>query len=134
RPRGEPRRRRRSELRGRAHAQAGHRQSKTQRLIPLYPLSSIPMKSINTVTLLGHVIHDPESKTVGARTACTFGLTTNRVWKDANGEKQEQAEFHHLVAWGRLGEFCGKYLKKGKPVYVEGHLKTGSWENPQGIR
>ena len=93
------------------------------------------MKSVNTVTLLGNVTNNPELKTpMEGCLVCTFGLATNRMWKDAKGDKQSQAEFHNLVAWGKLGEVCGKYLKKGKPVYVEGHLKTGSWENPQGVK
>lgn len=93
------------------------------------------MKSVNTVTLLGNVTNTPELKyPAKGQAVCTFGLATNRAWKDAAGEKQSQAEFHHLVAWGKLGEVCGKYVKKGKPLYVEGHLKTGSWENPQGVK
>lgn len=93
------------------------------------------MKSVNTVTLLGNVTFDPELKTPGeGMTVCTFGLATNREWRDANGDKQSQAEFHTLVAWGKLAEFCAQYVNKGKPVYVEGHLKTNSWENPQGTK
>ncbi|NOS67109.1 MAG: single-stranded DNA-binding protein [Candidatus Peribacteraceae bacterium] len=87
------------------------------------------MKSVNTVTLLGHVTNVPELKTLsGGQTVCTFGLATNRTWKDKQGETQTLAEFHNLVVWGKLGEFCGQYVKKGKPLYVEGHLKTGNWE------
>lgn len=93
------------------------------------------MKSVNTVTLLGNITHDPEIKNLASgQTVCTFGLATNRVWKDAKGDKQSMAEFHNLVAWGKLAEFCGEYVKKGKPVFAEGHLKTGSWENPQGVK
>jgi single-strand DNA-binding protein len=93
------------------------------------------MKSVNTVTLLGHVTRDPEvKKTPADQTVCTFGLATNRVWKDAKGDRQEAAEFHNLVAWGKLGEFCGRYVKKGKPLFVTGHLKTHSWENPQKVK
>lgn len=93
------------------------------------------MKSVNTVTLLGNVTNEPELKTLaGGQIVCSFGLATNRVWKDLKGERQSQAEFHNLVVWGKLGEFCGKYVKKGKPVYVEGHLKTGSWENDAGVK
>jgi single-strand DNA-binding protein len=93
------------------------------------------MKSVNTVTLLGNVTYKPEVKTSpGGQIICTFGLATNRMWKDTAGKKQSLAEFHNLVAWGKLGEFCGKAIKKGKPVYVQGHLKTGSWENAQGTK
>ena len=87
------------------------------------------MKSVNTVTLLGNATRDPETKTLsGGQTVSTFGLATNRVWKDAKGEKQELAEFHNCVAWGKLGEACGEYIKKGRPMFVQGHLKTGNWE------
>ena len=93
------------------------------------------MKSVNIVTLLGHVTNAPEVKTIPTgQIVCTFGLATNRVWKDAKGDKQEAAEFHNLVVWGKLGEFCGQYVKKGKPLYVMGHLKTHSWENPQKVK
>ena len=87
------------------------------------------MKSVNTVTLLGNATRDPEQKTLsGGQTVCNFGLATNRVWKDDKGEKHELAEFHNLVAWGKLGNACGEYVKKGRPLFVQGHLKTGSWE------
>ncbi len=101
----------------------------------LYFFPHFSMKSVNTVTLLGNVTNDPEVKNPAeGLTVCTFGLATNRMWKDAKGEKQSQAEFHNLVAWGKLAGFCGEYVKKGKPVYVEGHLKTGTWENPKGVK
>jgi single-strand DNA-binding protein len=93
------------------------------------------MKSVNKVTLIGHVTNDPEVKAVASgQTVCIFGLATNRFWKDAKGETQSLPEFHNLVAWRGLGEFCGKNIKKGKPLFVEGRLKTGSWENPQGVK
>jgi single-strand DNA-binding protein len=93
------------------------------------------MKSVNTVTLLGHVTKDPEVKTIpSGQIVCSFGLATNRVWKDAKGDRQEAAEFHNLIVWGKLGEFCGQYVKKGKPLFVTGHLKTHSWENPQKVK
>ena len=93
------------------------------------------MKSVNRVTLLGNVTRDPELKSTGAgQSVCTFGLATNRVWKDAAGEKQSLAEFHNLVAWGGLAEFCAGNVRKGKPLYVEGYLKTRSWDGPEGSK
>ncbi|MSR86621.1 single-stranded DNA-binding protein [Candidatus Peribacteria bacterium] len=90
------------------------------------------MKSVNTVTLLGNVSRDPELKsTPTGQTVCTFGLATNRVWKDANGEKQTLPEFHNVIAWAGLADLCGKYVKKGKPLYVKGYLKTHTWEDNQ---
>ena len=90
------------------------------------------MKSVNMVTLLGNVTRDPEVKsTPSGQTVCTFGLATNRVWKDAKGEKQESAEFHNIVAWAGLADLCKQYVKKGKPLYVRGYLKTHNWEDAQ---
>jgi single-strand DNA-binding protein len=93
------------------------------------------MKSVNKVTLLGNVTRDPELKTTNTgQFVCTFGLATNRVWKDHNGEKQSLAEYHNLVCWGGLAEFSGQNIKKGKPLYVEGYLKTRSWDSPEGAK
>lgn len=87
------------------------------------------MKSVNTVTLLGNVTRDPELRTTqNGQVVCTFGLATNRVWKDQSGEKQSLAEYHNIVCWGGLADLCGKHVRKGKPLYVEGYLKTRSWE------
>lgn len=93
------------------------------------------MKSVNSVTLLGNVTRDPELKqTTGGQAVCTFGLATNRTWKDPKGEKQSLAEFHNIVSWGGLAEFSHQYVKKGKPLYIEGYLKTRSWDGPEGAR
>ena len=87
------------------------------------------MKSVNTVTLLGNATRDPEVKTLsGGQVVSTFGLATNRFWKDKNGKTQSLVEFHNIVAWGRLGDACGEYVKKGRPLFIQGHLKTGTWE------
>lgn len=91
------------------------------------------MKSVNKITLLGNVTRTPELKAVpSGQSVCTFGLATNRVWKDNTGEKQSLAEFHNLVAWGGLAELCFQWVKKGKPLYVEGYLKTRSWDGADG--
>ncbi len=90
------------------------------------------MKTVNRTILLGNVTRDAEHKTLpSGRDVCTFGLATNRTWKDANGQRQSVAEYHNLVAWGGLARFCADYVRKGKPLYVEGHLHTRSWE-PEG--
>ena len=91
------------------------------------------MKSVNKVMLLGNVTRDPELKaTANGQSVCTFGLATNRVWKDQSGEKQSLAEYHNLVAWGGLADFCGQNVKKGKPLFIEGYLKTRSWDGADG--
>ncbi len=93
------------------------------------------MKSVNKVILLGNVTRDPELKaTQSGQSVATFGLATNRVWKDHAGEKQSLAEYHNLVAWGGLAEFCSLNVKKGKPLYIEGYLKTRSWDGPEGSK
>jgi single-strand DNA-binding protein len=91
------------------------------------------MKSVNKVILLGNAARDAELKSTSTgQSVCTFAIATNRVWKDAQGEKQSLAEFHSIVCWGGLAEFCALHIRKGKPAYVEGYLKTRSWENPEG--
>ena len=93
------------------------------------------MKNVNKVILLGNITRDPELKKIpSGQSVCTFGLATNRIWKDAKGEQQKAAEFHNMVAWGNFADFCAKSVKKGNPVYVEGYLKTGSWENAQKVK
>jgi len=91
------------------------------------------MASVNKVILVGNLGADPELRYTNTGTAvANFRIATNDQWTDKNGEKQERAEWHQIVAWGKLGEICGKYLKKGRPVYVEGRLQTRSWEDQQG--
>lgn len=93
------------------------------------------MKSVNRVTLLGNITRDPELKaTNGGQSVCTFGLATNRVWRNQNGDKQSLPEYHNLVAWGGLAEFCSQNVRKGKPLYIEGYLKTRSWDGPEGAK
>jgi len=87
------------------------------------------------VILLGNVTRDPELKSTGSgQSVCTFGIATNRVWRDSDGEKQSLPEYHNLVAWGGLAEFCSENIKKGKPLYAEGYLKTRSWDGPEGAK
>ena len=91
--------------------------------------------SLNKATLIGNLTRDPETKqTTSGQTVCSFGLATNRTWKDASGQKQEQVEFHNLVAWGKLADICGQYLTKGKKIYVEGRLQTRDWEGQDGVK
>lgn len=93
------------------------------------------MKTVNKVTLLGNVTRDPELKaTQGGHSVASFGLATNRVWRDSKGEKQSLPEYHTIVVWNGLAEFCAQYVKKGKPLFVEGYLKTRSWDNPDGVK
>ncbi len=85
---------------------------------------------LNKVLLYGNLTRDPESRALpSGQQVVTFGLATNRTYKDkASGSQKEQTEFHNIVAFGRVAEVMGQYLKKGRPVYVEGRLQTRSWE------
>lgn len=85
---------------------------------------------LNKVMLIGRLTRDPESRTTPQGTTVTnFSLATSRVWKDQSGKQQELTEFHNIVAWRRLGEICAQYLKKGRQIYLEGHLQTRSWDD-----
>ena len=93
------------------------------------------MRSVNKVILVGNLTRDPELKqTTNGQSIVTFGLATNREWVTKSSEKKSLAEYHNIAAWGTLAEICQQYLKKGKLVYVEGYLKTRSWDSPSGVR
>lgn len=93
------------------------------------------MRSINKVILIGNLTRDPELRqTPNGQSVCTFGIATNRQWITKDGQRNNLAEFHEVVAWARLAEICHQFLKKGKLVYLEGYLKTRSWDTPEGVR
>ena len=85
---------------------------------------------INKVFLYGNLTRDPELKALpsGSQVA-SFGIATNRTYKDKDGNKQEQVEFHNITLFGRQAEVASQYLKKGRPVFVEGRLQTRSWDD-----
>lgn len=88
---------------------------------------------LNKVMLIGRVTQQPEVRTLqGGQTVATFSIATNRQWTDKNGQKQERAEFHNIVAWRKLAEIIQQYVSKGRQVYIEGSLQTRSWDDPQG--
>jgi single-strand DNA-binding protein len=88
---------------------------------------------VNKVILVGNLGSDPELKnTSGGTSVCEFRVATNESWKGKDGQTQDRTEWHRIVVWGRLGENCGKYLSKGRPVYLEGRLQTRSWEDKEG--
>lgn len=93
------------------------------------------MRSVNKVILIGNLTRDPDlRKTPNGQAVCTFGIATNREWVTRDSQKHSLAEYHELVAWANLADICGKYLRKGKLIYIEGYLKTRSWDTPEGIR
>lgn len=90
---------------------------------------------LNKVMLIGNLARDPEVRTTtqGANVA-TFAIATNLRWTNPAGERQERTEFHNIVAWRKLADIIGQYLKRGSKVYIEGRLQTRSWDDPQGNR
>lgn len=91
-------------------------------------------RSLNKVMLIGNLTRDPELRYTPSGTAvCTIGLATNRSWTSPEGgERNEETEFHRIVAWSKLAEICGQLLKKGRKVYVEGRLQTRKWTSQDG--
>lgn len=89
---------------------------------------------INRVILVGNLTRDPESTTGPATTLTRMRIATNVVWRDADGSRQESAEFHNVVAYGKLGEICASYCLKGRRVYIEGRLRTREYDGSDGLR
>ena len=90
-------------------------------------------RSLNKVQLIGNLTRDPELRyTTGGTPVVTFGMATNKSWKDKEGNLKEVAEFHNVVAWNKMAEICQQLLAKGMKVYVEGSLTTRSWEADDG--
>ncbi len=85
---------------------------------------------LNKALLYGNLTRDPELKALpSGQQLASFGLATNRTYKDKNGQKQEATEFHNIVAFGRPAEIIAQYMKKGRPLYVEGRIQTRSWDS-----
>jgi single-strand DNA-binding protein len=92
------------------------------------------MASLNKVFLMGNLGADPEVRFTPAQTAvANFRIATTEVWNDRqSGQKQERTEWHRIVVWGKQAEACGEYLKKGRPVFVEGRIQTREWQDKEG--
>src|SRR5512143_29335 len=92
------------------------------------------MASVNKVILLGNLGRDPETRyTTGGDAVTNLRIATSEQWKDKNGEKQERTEWHTVVLFGRQAEVAGEYLKKGRPVYIEGRLQTRKYTDKEGV-
>lgn len=91
--------------------------------------------NLNKAMIIGNVTRDPEVRTTpsGVNVA-SFGVATNFTWTDQAGQKQDKAEFHNIVAWRKLADICGQYLKKGSKVYIEGRLQTRTWDDQNGVK
>jgi len=91
------------------------------------------MASVNKVILVGNVGRDPELRyTQSGQPVASFSIATNERFKDRDGNWKDRTEWHRIVAWARLAEICGEYLKKGSPVYIEGRIQTRDWEDKEG--
>ncbi len=90
-------------------------------------------RDLNKVQLIGRLGADPEMRyTAQGNAVTTFRVASSRTWKKADGQLEEETEWFRVVAWNRLGEVCGEYLRKGSRVYIEGRLKTRSWQDQEG--
>ena len=88
--------------------------------------------TVNRVILVGRLGKDPEIRSLPSGTSVTkFSLATDERFTDKNGQKQERTEWHNIVAWGKLAEICGQYLRKGKLVYIDGSIRTDSWDDKE---
>ena len=89
--------------------------------------------SINKVILVGNLGGDPEVRYANSGVAvCNFTMATTRNYKDKQGERKDETEWHRIVAFGRTAEVCGEYLKKGRQVYIEGRMQTRKWQDKDG--
>jgi single-strand DNA-binding protein len=92
------------------------------------------MKSVNKVILLGNLTRDPELRhTEHDKLVCSFGLATNRNWTTETRQKREEVEYHRIVAWDKLAEFCSKFLRKGRKVFIEGRLQYRTYTGQDGL-
>ena len=91
--------------------------------------------NLNKAMIIGNLTRDPEVRnTANGKNVASFSVATSLVWKDQSGQKREKAEFYNIVAWGRLAEIVGQYLKKGSKVYIEGRLQTRDWTGQDGVK
>ena len=92
-------------------------------------------KSLNKAMLIGHVGKDPEVRyTNNGKAVATFGLATSESWKDQSGTMQERTVWHNIVAWERVAEIFGQYVKKGSKLYIEGRIQNRSYDDKEGVK
>ncbi|PIP51618.1 single-stranded DNA-binding protein [Candidatus Berkelbacteria bacterium CG_4_10_14_0_8_um_filter_35_9_33_8] len=93
------------------------------------------MISLNRATIIGNLTKDPEVRyTSNGQPVANFSVATNRKYKNAQGDLQEDTEFHDVVVWNKLAEIISQFVKKGQKIYIEGRLKTRSWDAPDGSK
>lgn len=90
---------------------------------------------LNKAYIIGNLTRDPELKALPSGTkVASFSVATNRIYKDKEGKRVENVDYHNIVAFARLGELCGQYLKKGAQALIEGRIQTRSWDAPDGTK
>ena len=91
--------------------------------------------NLNKVFVLGNVTRDPELRaTTSGQSVCSFSIATHHVFTDKTGQKQQQSEFHNIVAWAKQAEIVKQYLRKGSLLLVEGRMQTRDWQDDQGVK
>lgn len=86
--------------------------------------------NLNKVFIIGNLTRDVTLRTTpSGQSVADFGVATNRIWVNANGQKQQETEFHNIVVWGKMAELCSQYLSKGRLVFIEGRIRTRSWQD-----
>jgi len=91
--------------------------------------------NLNKVFIIGNMTRDPELRNLPSGAAvASFGIATNRIWKNQQGEKQEEVQFHNIVVFGRQAEIVNQYLAKGSLILVEGRIQTRSWDGKDGTK
>ena len=91
--------------------------------------------NLNKAMIIGNLTRDPELRsTPSGQNVASFSVATNFIWTDQSGQQQKKTEFHNVIAWRRLADICGQYLKKGSKVYIEGRLQTTDWVGQDNIK
>ncbi len=91
--------------------------------------------NLNKAMIIGNLTRDPEVRnTPNGTPVASFSVATNSYWMDQSGQRQEKVEFHNVVAWRRLAEICGQYLRKGSKVYIEGRMQTRDWMGQDNVK
>jgi single-strand DNA-binding protein len=91
--------------------------------------------NLNKAMIIGNLTRDPEMRTTtSGQNVASFSVATNLTWTDNAGQQQKKVEFHNIVAWRKLAEICGQYLRKGSKVYLEGRLQTSDWTGQDGVK
>jgi len=91
--------------------------------------------NLNKAMIIGNLTRDPEMRTTpSGQNVASFSIATSLTWTDNSGQQQKKTEFHNIVAWRKLADICGQYLKKGSKVYLEGRLQTTDWTGQDGVK